>query len=368
MPTLRLTEALSLLGGLTMGDGTSTHVRISTTEAYSGVGTATFGAPRIVLGSNTPIAPQDDSCILICRKLIGTSLFSHGIRDESTFSSTLDSAYCSFDSAVTLSGATAYNHVRSFQARTKYTGSGSLAMANGFQWNFSHTGAGTVDLCYGGLIQNPLGAGPINTNVGIQIEALTRGSVANFSINSVGAATQGYHAGKWQIGSGGLQVDGGGASITGLTTIVGTIAHTGSMASSGGLNITGGALQTGSGVTVTIASGVHAQCLTAKGTVDSFDAGGTVLQYLGGGTGSVRVYGANTGLSGTSFAVNLNGTDYVTVTPTTVTVAAALFALTGQTTGTTAPAAGGAGALPATPLGYWSVALNGTTRKIAYYA
>lgn len=35
---------------------------------------------------------------------------------------------------------------------------------------------------------------------------------------------------------------------------------------------------------------------------------------------------------------------------------------------TTAPAAGGAGALPATPLGYLSVLINGTARKIAYYA
>lgn len=36
-------------------------------------------------------------------------------------------------------------------------------------------------------------------------------------------------------------------------------------------------------------------------------------------------------------------------------------------TGTTAPAAGGAGALPATPLGYATVNINGTARKIAYY-
>lgn len=36
-------------------------------------------------------------------------------------------------------------------------------------------------------------------------------------------------------------------------------------------------------------------------------------------------------------------------------------------TGTTAPAAGGAGALPATPLGYATVSINGAPRKIAYY-
>ena len=35
--------------------------------------------------------------------------------------------------------------------------------------------------------------------------------------------------------------------------------------------------------------------------------------------------------------------------------------------GTTAPAAGAAGALPATPAGYYSVKINGTSRQIAYY-
>lgn len=37
------------------------------------------------------------------------------------------------------------------------------------------------------------------------------------------------------------------------------------------------------------------------------------------------------------------------------------------TTGTTAPSAGGAGALPATPAGYMTAVINGTTRQIAYY-
>jgi hypothetical protein len=41
---------------------------------------------------------------------------------------------------------------------------------------------------------------------------------------------------------------------------------------------------------------------------------------------------------------------------------------TGATTGTTAPTAGGAGALPATPLGYVTVHINGTSRKMPYYA
>jgi hypothetical protein len=42
-------------------------------------------------------------------------------------------------------------------------------------------------------------------------------------------------------------------------------------------------------------------------------------------------------------------------------------ALSSSTVGTTAPAAGGAGALPATPLGYVTVNINGTNHQIAYY-
>lgn len=43
------------------------------------------------------------------------------------------------------------------------------------------------------------------------------------------------------------------------------------------------------------------------------------------------------------------------------------YILTNQTTASTVGAAGGASALPATPLGYWQVSLNGSNVKIPYY-
>jgi hypothetical protein len=52
--------------------------------------------------------------------------------------------------------------------------------------------------------------------------------------------------------------------------------------------------------------------------------------------------------------------------PLGVKAAQASHSLTATST-TTAPAAGGAGALPATPLGYYSVTINGTARQVAYY-
>lgn len=52
---------------------------------------------------------------------------------------------------------------------------------------------------------------------------------------------------------------------------------------------------------------------------------------------------------------------------TTGTITSGNIAISSGTTGTTIGAAGGASALPATPLGYISISINGTIRKIPYY-
>ena len=52
---------------------------------------------------------------------------------------------------------------------------------------------------------------------------------------------------------------------------------------------------------------------------------------------------------------------------TTGTITSGNIAISSGTTATTIGAAGGASALPATPLGYISISINGTIRKIPYY-
>lgn len=71
----------------------------------------------------------------------------------------------------------------------------------------------------------------------------------------------------------------------------------------------------------------------------------------------------------TALAVVRTGTtaDSITLTATTLVLSGA-FSLPSITTGTTVGAAGGASALPATPTGYMTVTINGTARKIPYYA
>lgn len=73
------------------------------------------------------------------------------------------------------------------------------------------------------------------------------------------------------------------------------------------------------------------------------------------------------GSTGDILDLRNNGSSRLQLTAAGV-LAVVKLSLTGATTGTTAPAAGGAGALPATPLGYVTVSINGTNRQIPYYA
>jgi hypothetical protein len=52
---------------------------------------------------------------------------------------------------------------------------------------------------------------------------------------------------------------------------------------------------------------------------------------------------------------------------TTGTITSGNIVISSGTTATTVGAAGGASALPATPLGYISISINGSIRKIPYY-
>ena len=100
------------------------------------------------------------------------------------------------------------------------------------------------------------------------------------------------------------------------------------------------------------------------------------------GTGTVRVRIESTGFvwlvadnqelqigAGTDLRLYHNGTDsYIeNDTGNLVLKVGGDLGLEEVTVGTTAPAAGAAGALPATPAGYVTLVINGTTRQIPYY-
>jgi hypothetical protein len=168
---------------------------IDTTEPYAGVGTATTGAPRIYFGGLTP--SNDDSCIKICRNIAGSNLFSHAVRDESTFNSLVSGAYASFDAIPTLTGNIVYNHLNSFQSRQQYTGGGTLTDSLGFTYALTTSGHVVASSAF--RVYDYAGAGVVDNFYALYIPAIVK-PTAHWSIYSLGTS-RAYHAGNFGIGT-----------------------------------------------------------------------------------------------------------------------------------------------------------------------
>jgi hypothetical protein len=166
---------------------------VTTIEPYTGVGTATLGAPRMHLGALTP--SNDDSCIKICRNIVGSNLFSHAIRDESTFNSLVTGAYASFDSIPTLTGNIVYNHLNSFQSRQQYTGGGTLTDSLGFTYNL--TTSGHIVAASAFRAYDYAGVGVVDNFYVLYVGVITK-PTAHWVIYSPGTSKS-YHAGNFGI-------------------------------------------------------------------------------------------------------------------------------------------------------------------------
>lgn len=173
---------------------------LSSAHAYTGTGTATSGLPRMFLGTNTPSG--DDSALLICRAVAGTDLFSHAVRDESTFTSLTTGAYASFDTAAKFTGATHYNHMHGFQCRMNFNGSDTVDSYQAFTSNPVIT-SGTAGYVVGLHVYDSAGAGIIQNQIAVWIDDQTKGTSTKYAIYSPGTCVS-YHAGQFQIGAGGL--------------------------------------------------------------------------------------------------------------------------------------------------------------------
>jgi hypothetical protein len=178
---------------ISLGNGSTSHA--------DGSGNTLTGSPRWFIGNNAPSA--DDSALLIGRGLTGSyNTGAHAVRDESTVSYSGGGffGYASFDAIAVAYGTQPWNHINAYQARQTYTGSGRIDGMDSFQSTPIHSGSGTVDLLYGLHVNNPLGSGPINQNVGVYIENLTRGA-SNYAIYSGSTSLASYHGGRWQMGT-----------------------------------------------------------------------------------------------------------------------------------------------------------------------
>lgn len=177
--------------------GSTRYFDVRAADAYSGVGTATQGGPRVTLGTNAP--SNDDSALLICRNVIGQNLFSHAIRDESIFDGMngggIDAGYASFDGAASYSNSP--NHFHTFQSRPTKTGASTV----GQMVSFIHqpvVAGGTVSNVYGALVKNTTGAGTVTNQYGLYVEPLSKGGTANWGLYVAGANPS-YFGGSIQV-------------------------------------------------------------------------------------------------------------------------------------------------------------------------
>lgn len=263
----------------------TTITNVNSVDAYTGIGTATAGAPRITLGKNAPSG--DDSCFLICRGLVGDSLFSHAIRDESTITCTTTGAYAAFDAITRMTGSIHYNHLRGFQARMFYQGSGLIDEMNGFNFTPSLT-SGTCTLLYGVHIVNAVlsGGATVGTQTGIFVETLS-GATANYGI---------YVSGNPSYLGGALQING---ALNGVTTIAASGQLTCQAFSATG---TLGAYAAGGGI---VAVGV--QGASSYGGVQAYSNGSGAPKGMAlNGAGGQVIVGASAPTTGAALEVNGN--------------------------------------------------------------
>lgn len=143
--------------------------------------------PRVWFG---PTGAVYDTFRTITQTDSDTTQAVHAYEDNNTLAMTHSqhsnfNAYASFDAHVQITGAGAYSHHVSFQARPVYTGSGSIYERwDGLHFHADHTGTGVVTALRGVVVENPTGTGPITNLYGIFCQKLTRGSTDNFGFYS----------------------------------------------------------------------------------------------------------------------------------------------------------------------------------------
>lgn len=245
--------------------------KINTVSAYTGTGTGT-GAPRMYLGTKTPV--NDDSAICVGRIVDGTGLFSHAFRDESDVKVNGSGAYTAYDARfniVTNADASKINHSYCFQS------SHEMKATNGIDLFAGHVSSlrisnGRADRVFHHHVQGTTfsGTGAASQHVGYYCDILTGGDGTNFAFFAQGNASA-------LIGA--LQISG---ALTGVTTL--TCSN----------QVTVGAIQ-------------------AAGNLESFAASGGVYLVRNIGPSAYGGLQAYTNASGTPSGMCIQGAGGVTI-------------------------------------------------------
>lgn len=159
---------------------------------------ASVAQAKAAAGSNylkiyNPITVDRNSIkegVTVTGAMSGNNVFMRAFTDTTTFESTTDGAYTSYDTtALVGNGSTdpGYNHSYGYEARHTFRGSAGIDNMYGFYSGMTVNGAAGAKLaaavnCFGFMHDDPLGSGTIYNNSGFYCNDLTRGTF-NYALN-----------------------------------------------------------------------------------------------------------------------------------------------------------------------------------------
>ena len=249
--------------------------------------------------------------------LSGTNLFSHAYEDTTNFSSSGSSGYASYDSLTVINDANSYNHMRGFEARSNFAGSGGLNLWEGYSSQLTYSGSGNIGDVRNFAAYDVIGAhtGTITGVLsGLYVNDLTQGAF-NYGVYSNVSAG----ANKWNINAVGSASNFFGGPTTFAGQIISSVA-TGiaplvvtSTTPVSGLNLTNSSIAS---TNINNTGVLNSQDLNAVGaTAAYFPTGGVNISSAASSNGVVyyRAYSNSAGTGGISHNFNIGATTYATI-------------------------------------------------------
>lgn len=182
------------------GDGSTSYSKLYQNSGGSAVLVATYAdSSQVVLKAGATLSAaltftrtDGIDALIVSGTRTGADLFSHAYEDSTAFSSTTTGAYASYDTTVTMSGATAYNHFYGYEARHTFSGSGGVTTMSSFYSGLVVSGAANAVRHFS--LGDAGGVAAITEQTGLYIPDLTRGTT-NYGVYS--AVSSGTN--KWAI-------------------------------------------------------------------------------------------------------------------------------------------------------------------------
>ena len=198
---LSATATNVLFGRKTIGAGAGEEITLDSSLAISGgaLGISTTATPSI--STLTLTGTATDAVANITRTVGDAATLSvHGFLDGTTITkvSTAATIYCSFVSAVTVSGSQNYDHICGFENYRSLGTSGTITNAWGFMDATFIANSCVITNRYGFIAFDVAGTGTIGTNYAFYADPHTKGTT-NWAFYAAGT-TPSYFGGNIEVG------------------------------------------------------------------------------------------------------------------------------------------------------------------------